>query len=171
MISRSITSLALAALLAPAAAHGATKGTDTSSGVWLGGLFGAELGDFDGYQLRFDAEVPVTRPSPQLQVSGVLSASWAGLSSDVGVFELVPAARLTWFGAPKWGAYGDLGLGYAHASQNGNGTSGATMRIGGGVFYSLSPNARVVTELALHPHFGDYDAFTTTIMIGIKFGI
>jgi len=157
MISRSITGLALAALLvAPAAAHGATKGTDTSSGVWLGGLFGAELGDFDGWQFRFDAEVPITRPSPQLQVEGVLSASYAGL---------------TWFGTPKFGAYGDLGLGYSHASQNGNGMSGATMRIGAGAFYSLAATARIVAEFAIHPHFGDYDQTTTTVMIGLKFGI
>ena len=172
MISRSITGLALAALLvAPAAAHGATKGTDTSSGVWLGGLFGAELGDFDGWQFRFDAEVPITRPSPQLQVEGVLSASYAGLAHDIDVFELVPAARLTWFGTPKFGAYGDLGLGYSHASQNGNGMSGATMRIGAGAFYSLAATARIVAEFAIHPHFGDYDQTTTTVMIGLKFGI
>ena len=168
MKSRSITGLVLAALLAlPATAKAQSQG----SGVWLGALGGAEWGDASGYQLRGDAEVPITRPSTKMLVSGVLSVSYSGLEHDLSVFELVPAARLGWTLSQQFGAYADVGLGYAHASANGHGVSGSTMRIGAGATYALSSKARFVVELAAHPHWGDYDQTTTTLMLGAKFRI
>jgi hypothetical protein len=168
MTSRSITGLIVAALLAlPAAAQAQTHG----SGVWLGGLAGAEWGDASGYQLRLDGEVPVTRLAPNFQLSGALSLSYAGLAHDVSVVELVPAARFTWISSPQYGGYGDVGLGYAHASAGGNGVSGSTMRFGVGGYYQMSQAVRFVLEFALHPHWGDYNQTTTTLLLGAKFRI
>jgi hypothetical protein len=162
MMSRSITGLVLAALLAaPAAA--------SAQGFWLGGLFGAEFGKSDGFQLRFDGEVPIARITPRVQVSGVLSASYSGLEHDLTVFEVVPAARVNWTPSRTVGAYFDLGLGLAYASVDDQSDTGATMRFGAGLFYQMSPRVRFPVEFAIHPHFGDYDQTTTTIMIGARF--
>lgn len=173
MTSRSITGLVLAALLAvPAAAQAqARRGSSGGSGIWLGGLFGAELGDNDGYQLRFDVEVPITRLAPRVQVAGVGSLSYSGLKHDLSVLELVPAVRLNWTATPDFGMYGDMGLGYAHAWANGNSANGATMRFGVGAFYEMTPTVRFLGEFAIHPHFGDYDQTTTTLMLGVRFRI
>ena len=82
MTSRSITGLVLAALLVvPAAAQAQARRGSGGSGIWLGGQFGAELGDADGYQLRFDVEVPITRLTPRVQVAGVGSLSYSGLNT------------------------------------------------------------------------------------------
>ncbi len=171
MTSRSITGLVLAALLAVPAAAQAQARRSSGSGIWLGGLFGAELGDADGYQLRFDAEVPITRISPSVQVAGVGSLSYSGLEHDLSVVELVPAVRLNWTAARDFGMYGDLGLGYAHAWVHSDSTNGATMRFGAGGFYEMNPTVRFLGEFAVHPHFGDYNQTTVTLMLGVRFRI
>jgi hypothetical protein len=170
MTSRSITGLIAAALLAlPAAAQAETQTHGT--GIWMGGLAGAEWGDSSGYQLRLDGEVPITRLAPNFQVSGALTLSYSGLAHDLSVVELVPAARFTWLATPQVGGYGDVGLGYVHASANGNGVSGSTMRFGVGSYYQMSQTVRFVLELAFHPHWGDYNQTTTTLLLGAKFRI
>lgn len=172
MTSRSITGLVLAALLAvPAAAQAQARRGSGGSGIWLGGQFGAELGDADGYQLRFDVEVPITRLTPRVQVAGVGSLSYSGLKHDLSVVELVPAVRINWILTPDFGMYGDLGLGYAHAWAHDNSANGATMRFGAGAFYEMTPTVRFLGEFAIHPHFGDYDQTTTTLMLGVRFRI
>jgi len=173
MTSRSITGLVLAALLAvPAAAQAQSKsGSSSGSGIWLGGLFGLESGEESGAQLRFDAEVPIARPNPTLQLAGAGTLSYAWLSNDRGVFEIVPSARLNWTGSRQFGAYGDIGLGLYHLSQHGFDDTGATMRFMGGAWYEMSPTVRFVGEIGLHPHFGDYDDTTFTLMVGAKFRI
>jgi hypothetical protein len=105
-----------------------------------------------------------------VQVAGVGSISYAGLEHETKVFELVPAARINWMLRPEFGAYGDVGLGYAHA-WNGDSAGGATMRFGAGAYYQMSSTVRLVGEFAIHPHFGDYDKTTTTLMLGAKFRI
>lgn len=168
MFTRSITGLVLAALLAlPAAAEAQSR--KGGSGIWLGGLFGAEFGDWDGFQFRLEGEVPITRLTPRVQVAGVVSASYSGLEHDLTVFELVPAIRLNWTASPTIGAYGDVGLGLAYASANDESDTGATMRFGVGAFYQMTSSIRFPVELAIHPHFGDYDQTSTTLMIGAKF--
>ncbi len=172
MTSRSITILALAALLAvPAAANAQARTSTSGAGVWLGGLFGAELGDADGYQIRFDGEVPIARLAPNVQVSGVGSFSYSGLEHDLNVIELVPAARLNYLAAPQFGVYGDLGLGFVHAWNHNVSASGATMRFAGAAFYEMTSAVRFVGEFGIHPHFGDYDQTTVTLMLGVKFRI
>jgi hypothetical protein len=177
MTSRSITGLVLALALAlPAAAHAQSRRSTASSassgsGIWLGGLFGLESGNESGYQLRFDGEVPLARLVPNLQLSGVGSVSFAGLSGSVNVLEFVPAARLTWTATPQVGGYGDVGLGLFHAWQHSASDTGATMRLAAGGYYELNTMTRFVVELGLHPHFGDYDDTTFTLMVGAKFRI
>lgn len=169
MSSRSITGLFLAAALlaAPAAAHAQSRG----SGVWLGGLFGLEAGNETGFHLRFDGEVPVARLSPTVSFAGVGSVSFASLSHDLKVFEFMPAARLNWAATPQVGAYGDIGLGLAVASANSHSTTGAAMRFLAGGYYEMSQTTRFLIEAGLHPHFGDYDDTTFTLLIGAKFRI
>jgi hypothetical protein len=176
MTSRSFTGLVLAALLAaPAAAQAQSAQSNRAQsnrgyGVWLGGLFGLEAGSETGGQLRFDAEIPITRLAPNFQVAGVGTVSYAFLSNDLRVFEILPSARFTWSGTRQFGAYGDVGLGIFHASGK-IGSTGATLRFLGGAYYEMNPTTRFVAEIGLHPHFGDYDDTTFTLMIGAKFRI
>jgi len=179
MTSRSITGLALAAALAvlaaPAAARAQSRRSsapvESGSGIWLGGMFGLEAGEESGYQLRFDGEFPIARLVPNLQLSGVGSVSFAGLSHSVNVLEFVPAARFTWLATPQVGGYGDVGLGLFHAWQHSASDTGATMRLGVGGFYQLNSATRLFAELGLHPHFGDYNDTTFTMLFGARFRI
>lgn len=168
MTSRSFTGLVLAAaLLAPAAA---TAQTRTGSGFALGLLGGAEWGDASGFQFRLDGEVPIVRAAPNLQIAGVLSVSYSGLENEISVFEILPAARLIYQANPQFGGYGDIGLGFARADAPGqDAVSGATMRLGLGVFYQMNRQVQFPAELMFHPHWGDYDQTTTTLLIGAKF--
>src|SRR5512140_1549335 len=104
MKARSIIGLVLAALLTiPAAAQAQSR--SSGSGVWLGGAFGLETGDnFSGYKLRFEGEVPVIRLAPAVQIYGVGAVSYAGLSHDVNVFTVLPAARINWAASREIGA-------------------------------------------------------------------
>lgn len=169
MTSRSFTGLVLAAvLLAPAAATAQTRSGGGST-FGLGLLAGAEFGEFSGFQLRLDGEVPIVRANPNLQVAGVLSLSYAGLEDDLSVLEIVPAVRLIYTGGRQFGVYGDLGLGFARASQGDFSDTGATMRIGVGGFYQMNRQVQLPLELMIHPHFGDYEETTATLMFGAKF--
>jgi len=171
MTSRSITGLVLAALLAvPAAAHAQTRRTGSSgSGIWLGGMFGLEAGNESGLQIRGDGEVPLARLAPTLQLSGVGSLSYAWLSNNTGVLELVPAARLNWEATPMVGAYGDVGLGFFNHSQHSHTDVGAVMRFAAGGYYQMNSITRLFAEVGLHPHFGDYNDTTLTLLLGVKF--
>jgi len=176
MTSRSITGLVLAAILAaPVAAHAQSRRTSappsSGTGIWLGGMFGLEAGNESGYQLRFDGEFPIARLVPNLQLSGVGSASFAGLSHSLNVLEFLPAARFTWFATPQLGAYGDVGLGLFHAWRNSSSDTGATMRMSAGGYYEINSATRVFAELGLHPHFADYSDTTFTMQVGLKFKI
>lgn len=164
MTLRSITVLALTlALGTPTLARAQTRG------FWLGGLVGLEAGNETGLQLRVDGEVPITRFTPKLQLAGVASASFANLSHDLKVFEIMPAARITYEATRQFGAYGDVGLGLFHAWVDDSSDTGAVMRFLGGGYYQVNPKLRVVGEIGVHPHFGDYDDTTFTLMAGAKF--
>ncbi len=174
MTSRSITGLALAALLAvPAAAQAQSHGS--GSGIWLGGLFGLEAGNETGGQLRFDGEVPIARLTPRLQLAGVGSISYAFLSNDLRVFEILPSARFNFSATRELGAYGDIGLGLAVASSHGHSDSGAAMRFLAGAYYEMNPMTRFFVEAGLHPYFGDFATKSSvtsfTLMVGAKFRI
>jgi hypothetical protein len=45
------------------------------------------------------------------------------------------------------------------------------MRFGAGGFYEVNTYTRLFSEIALHPHFGDYDNTTFTWLFGVKFRI
>ncbi len=176
MTSRSITGLVLAAaLLAVPAAAQAQARRYSGSGIWVGGAFGLETGDnFSGYNLRLDVEVPITRISPTVQVLGVGSVSYAGLSHDVSVFTLSPAARVNWAITRDFGGYGDVGLGFYHSWVSGGGSAaGAVMRILAGGYYEMNPTTRFFVEAGIHPYFGDFGDTSSitsfTLMLGAKF--
>ncbi|HET6437164.1 MAG TPA: porin family protein [Anaeromyxobacter sp.] len=172
MTSRSIIGLVLAALLAvPAAAQAQTRRSTSSSGsgIWLGGMLGLEAGGESGLQIRADGEVPLARLAPTLQLAGVGTISYAWLSHNTGVLELLPAARLNWAATPTVGAYGDVGLGLFSHSQHSHSDVGAVMRFAAGGYYEMNSITRLVAEMGLHPHFGDYSDTTFTLMLGVKF--
>lgn len=175
MTSRSITGLVLAALLAVPAAAQAQARRSSGSGIWVGGAFGLETGnDFSGYNLRLDVEVPITRITPTVQVLGVGTVSYAGLSHDVSVFTLSPAARINWAATRDVGGYGDVGLGFYHAWVSGGGSnSGAVMRFLVGGYYEMNPATRFFVEAGIHPYFGDFASTSSltsfTLMLGAKF--
>ena len=185
MISRSFTGLALAALLAlPAAAEAQSR---RSSGTQIGGLVGFELGDLDGFALRLDGQVDLQRLAPQFMLSGVGSLQFSHLSDEDGgmewtanIFELIPAARFTYEATRDVGIYGDLGLGlyighfnvdFGAFGDEDDSDAGLSMRFGGGAYFEISPSVRLTGELAFHPHFGDYDETTFSLMVGASFAL
>jgi hypothetical protein len=172
MTSRTITGLLAAALLSlPAAASAQSRGHD----FWVGGAFGLEAGDgFSGFQLRLDGEVPVSRLTPKVLVSGVGTFAYSRLSHSVNVWKLLPAARFTVTATPVVDVYGDVGLGIFHAWAGSASSTGAVMRVGGGADYALNPNLKLWGDAALNPHFGDFasssSTTTFTLVVGVKGG-
>jgi hypothetical protein len=43
------------------------------------------------------------------------------------------------------------------------------MRLGGGIHFSLSPQWQLVGDAAFHPHWGDYDSTTFTLLGGVRY--
>ncbi len=136
---RSLFAVALAALLAspaasaqakPAPASASAHPAGTGAGVSIGGFVGYETDDLDGFNLRFDGEIPIQRLSPQLMLSGVGSVGLSFLSTSVGgypgfqywsgdwnatILKIVPAVRFTIPLSPQFSLFGDAGLGLYHA--------------------------------------------------------
>lgn len=157
----------------------------------VGGFLGYEMGDLDGLMLRFDAELPIQKVSPQLMLSGVGSIGYTRFSADVlggditwNVFKLVPAARLTMPVSPELSLYGDAGLGLYYGRSTlettlpiigttkvSDSTVGLLMRIGVGAFFKVNPKTRLAGSIELDPYFGDADTTNFTIMAGVMFDI
>ena len=169
MTSRTTFALFVAALLAlPAAASAQTRGHN----FWVGGAFGLEAGDgFSGFQLRADAEVPITRLTPKVLVSGVGTFAYSRLSHSVNVWKLLPAARFSVSATPVIDVYGDVGLGIFHAWAGNASSTGAVMRVGVGGDYSLSPDLKLWADAALNPHFGDFATASSTTTFTLVFGV
>ena len=173
--------------LAPAPAHAqAQRGGYAGPGTLVGGFLGFDQGDLDGGAFRFDAELGLQRLAPAVMLAGVGSIGYSHLSFDhqdftqrFDLFEVVPAARFVVPLGPQLGVYGDLGLGLYwgnlhthdyflgyHADDT---LVGLAARIGAGGYVWVNNQVRLGLELALHPHFGDYEDTSFTAMAGVMF--
>jgi hypothetical protein len=184
-----VAALALAALAVvsmpdTAAAQGRRGARSDRPDLRVGGAFGLDRGDWDGLGLRLDAEVDLQRLAPNLVLAGVGSLSFSHLSLDaldftdrLDVFELVPAARFLLAIAPQAGVYGDAGLGLyqvrmrrhdlARGTRGDDSDVGLAGRIGAGGYVWASDQVRLGAELAFHPHFGDYEDTSVTLMVAL----
>jgi hypothetical protein len=174
MITRVTTTLALTALLAlPAAASAQARHTrtgSTSSNIGLTGLIGFESGDnYDGLQLRGDLDFGLTRLTPRVDLRFVGSISYARLTGSVNSWEFIPAVRFQLDATPRVDLYGDVGMGLYHLSASGGSNTGGAMRLGVGGAFALTPALQLVAEAGLHPHFGDYDQTTFTLLGGVRY--
>lgn len=179
MTPRRLALLAVALLL-PAAAEAQSRRDRPS--LRVGALVGIERGDLDGLALRGDAEVDLQRLAPRAVLSGVgslglsrVSEDFAGYDVDATVLRLVPAARFRLDLSPGIGVYGDVGLGVYLASVETDFVAGADgddtdvglmMRFGAGGYLWAADAVRFSFELALAPHFGDYDDTVFSVMFG-----
>jgi opacity protein-like surface antigen len=199
---RTPLAVALAALLAaPLGAHAAPAKKPTTTraqagapaqNLSAGGFVGFELGDADGFALRFDGEMPFQKLSPQVALSFVGSLGYSRFSEEVGfidastnLFKIIPAARFTLPLNPQLDVYGDAGLGLYYFSSSfeatvpGFGTVdagddsgfGFMLRLGAGGFYKVNPQLKIGAELGLSPYFGDVDTTNFTIMGGVMFAL
>jgi opacity protein-like surface antigen len=191
-----LATLALATLLATPAVQAQTRRTppraatttttDVDQTLRVGGLVGFEWGDFDGFALRADGELPFRRLAPNVTLSGVGSVGLSFLGEDVGagvdadftIFEVLPAARATLEVDPQLSVYADAGIGLYYASLSfdpevfdDDSSVGITTRFGAGGFYAVNEQLRIGAEAAIHPRFGDLDDTTFTLMAGAQFAL
>jgi len=139
MHPRTLSAVALAALLAVPAVAGAQAKRSTTSAkasratpaasssapnLSVGGSLGYEFGNADGFALRLDGELPFQMLAPKVALSFVGSLGYTRFSENIpygdvktNLFKLVPAARFTMPVAPEVDLYGDGGLGLYHYSS------------------------------------------------------
>jgi hypothetical protein len=189
-VSRPLTTLGLAAalaVLAPSPARAQHRhGDGDGPSLRVGGLLGIDRGDFDGIGLRLDGELDLQRLAPKVMLAGVGSVGYSHLSDDqrdleqrLDLLELVPAARFLLQLAPEAGFYGDAGLGLysvrvhthdlARGLRGDDTDLGLALRFGFGGYVWASDQVRIGAELAVHPHVGDYDDTSATLMLGLMF--
>ncbi len=166
-------------------------------GAWrIGPVLGFEFGmgdwEYDSVKVRIDAQRTIRQLSPVSTLSFVGSLSVAHpagtksvpvvidpylgivqsqtLEWDANVFELVPAARVTYVATPRVSLYADGGLGLVYTAARtylppaaaGLKTDlvedgvGGVLRLAGGLVFTPSPALRVGVEvIGLHIRFGD----------------
>lgn len=175
------------------AQDGRTDATTTPADTAMraGVLGGFEFEDDTGFGLRGDLELmPLSRlGNGTLKLLGI--ASWTHFSQDEGgidattnVFRLIPGVRATFPLQDRLGVYADGGLGIYHArlsiddvfipgfgDVDGRDDSETSLlvRFAGGGFYEVSETLRVVAEIGLLPHFGDFDITPFTLFGGVSF--
>ncbi|WP_242341114.1 hypothetical protein [Anaeromyxobacter sp. SG66] len=151
----------------------------------LGAEFGIGDASYSALKLRVDAERTVRALSPRAALGWVISAGvlHASDSQDVPVpmmgtvamewganlFEVVPAARVTYALGPKLWIHGDAGLGVAYTAASGSvdvpgighvepvsGGVAGVARLAGGLAFTPTPNVRVGAQLVgFDVRFGD----------------
>ena len=187
-VFRSILVLLAIGLAGPALAQTTRRApppaSSSSQATRVGPLMGIEFFDGDsGLALRGDAQVPLSRLSPTVNLDGVLSAGLSFVDAgpfDVTIFKLVPALRLTAPLTPTVGLYGDLGLGLYYASidddrlflqdDDDDSDVGLQMRVAGGIFADISPTVRLGGELGINPYLaGDLDETSVSLMFSAMF--
>jgi hypothetical protein len=189
---RSLSALALAALLVPAAAQAAPAPSGSrSQALEIGGFIGYEDDDFEGLALRLDGEMPFGAVAPNVDLSFVGSIGYSRLSLDAGrgidvdanILKIIPAARFTFELNPEFSLFADGGLGLYYASAEADqgpfGFGGTVddddsefslmMRIGGGAWYRVSETTRIGLAIEFDPYFGDFDQTTFIIQGGAMF--
>jgi hypothetical protein len=174
-----------------------TLAAEPVDGGWrIGSALGFEFGmgdwEYDSVKVRIDAQRTIQQLSPVSTLSFVGSLSVAHpagtktvpvvidpfsgivqsetLEWDANVFELVPAARVTYVATPRVSLYADGGLGLVYTAARtylppaaaGLKTDlvedgvGGVLRIAGGLVFTPSPALRVGVEvIGLHLRFGD----------------
>jgi outer membrane protein with beta-barrel domain len=190
---------ALGLLLTSSAALAQGRATArSSSGLTnMGVLVGFEDGGPEsGLALRGDVEFMPTRIAPNANLSLVMSAGFTRFSdgfwyaNDVreewswNLFKLIPAARFSFDVAPRFGLYGDAGLGlyvgtfswqhdyrYAGYTEDYSNTElGVAMRLAAGAKFLVTPTFQLGAELGVNPYFaGDYDDTTLSAMLLASF--
>jgi hypothetical protein len=165
--------------------------------VWrLGAALGLEVGlgdeDYNAVKVRMDAQHDLQRLSPVASLAFVASLGISHVSGtasvpvvvdpilgvfqnatiewDANVFELIPAARVTYAASPQLSFFGDGGLGLVYTAANvrvppsaaGRGTDlvedgvGGVLRLAGGLVFSPSPALRIAVEaVGLNIRFGN----------------
>lgn len=196
------SAVVLAALLVSTTALAQSRGSRgaglTNAAVLLGFEDG---GPESGLALRGDVEFMPTRIAPNANLSLVVSLGFTHFGDsfyfhdgfgDVreqwssNLFKLLPAARLSFDVAPRFGFYGDAGLGlyvatfsyeyeYRDAGYAGDysdysdSTLGVAMRLAGGAKFLVTPSFELGAELGVNPYFGDYDDTTLSAMLLASF--
>jgi opacity protein-like surface antigen len=187
------TAAALALLLLAPAALAQGRGARSSSGLTNASvLLGFEDGDGDtGLALRGDLEMLPTHLGPNTNLSLVLSLGYTRFSESyygwdwgMNLFKLVPAARFGFDLAPRFGLYGDAGLGlyvanmsvkerdpyYGTWTKASDSTVGLVMRLAAGAKFDVTPAFGLGAELGVNPYFGgDYEDTTFTAMLLASF--
>jgi opacity protein-like surface antigen len=188
--------LLLTSNAALAQSHAAPR---SSSGLTnMGLLIGFEDGGPEsGLALRADVEFMPTRIAPNAYLSLVLSPGFTRFSdgfwyaNDVreewswNLFKLIPAARISFDVAPRFGLYGDAGLGLyvgtfsyqledrfaGYTLEDYSDTQiGLAMRLAGGARFLVTPTFQLGAELGVNPYFaGDYDDTTISAMMLASF--
>jgi hypothetical protein len=189
--SRAIVVAALFVLTTSAASaqdRTAAPAGPASDAMRLGVLGGFEFEDETGFGLRGDLELMPLAKVGEGTLKLLGSASWTYFSEDEGgieatsnVFRLIPGVRLDVPLQDRLGVYGDAGLGLYHARVNveadfGFGTideddseTSFLFRFAGGGYYEVNESVRVVAELGLLPHLGDFDITPFTLFGGVSF--
>ncbi|ABS25506.1 outer membrane beta-barrel protein [Anaeromyxobacter sp. Fw109-5] len=195
------SAVVLAALLvsttALAQGHRARGGSGLSNAAVLLGF--EDGGPESGLALRGDVEFMPTRVGPNANLSLVVSLGFTHFGDsfyfrdgygDVreqwswNLFKLLPAARLSFDVAPRFGFYGDAGLGlyvgtFSHeydyryagfAEDYSDSELGLAMRLAGGARFAVTPSFELGAELGVNPYFaGDYDDTTLSAMLLASF--
>jgi opacity protein-like surface antigen len=194
------SAVVLAALLVSTTALAQSRGSRgaglTNAAVLLGFEDG---GPESGLALRGDVEFMPSRIAPNANLALVVSLGFTHFGDsfyfrdgfgDVreqwswNLFKLVPAARLSFDVAPRFGLYGDAGLGlyvgtfshefdyrYAgYADDYSDSEIGLAMRLAGGARFAVTPSFELGAELGVNPYFaGDYDDTTLSAMLLASF--
>ena len=197
------SAVVLTALLVSTTALAQSRGSRGGSGLTNAAvLLGFEDGGPEsGLALRGDMEFMPTRIAPNANLSLVASLGFTHFGDSVYVrdgfadvreqwssnlFKLLPAARISFDVAPRFGVYGDAGLGlyvatfsyeyeYRDAGYVGeysdysDSALGVAMRLAGGARFAVTPTFELGAELGVNPYFGDYDETTLSAMMLASF--
>jgi hypothetical protein len=195
-VLRMAAAVALLLTSAPALAQGrgAPRTGLTNAAVLLGFEDG---GPESGLALRGDVEFMPTRIAPNANLSLVMSLGFTHFSDSFyfapddyreewswNLFKLIPAARFSFDVAPRFGLYGDAGLGlyvgtfsferdfrsYGYAEDYSDSELGLAMRLAAGAKFLVTPAFERGAELGVNPYFaGDYDDTTLSAMLLASF--
>lgn len=189
------TAIVLAAVLTSTTAVAQGRRTSRGGGAGLTNaavLLGFEDGGPDsGLALRGDVEFMPTRIAPNANLSLVLSLGYTHFGDSYwyangvwqdwnwNIFKLLPAARISFDVAPRFGFYGDLGLGLyvgsfswerdyrydGYLEDYSTTELGLAMRFAGGAKFAVTPGFELGAEIGVNPYFGDVDDTTLSAML------
>jgi len=197
-VLRIVAAAAVLLLGATAQAQGRSTPRGSSGLTNAGVLLGFEDGGPEsGLALRGDMEFMPTRIAPNADLSLVMSLGFTRFSDSFyfgpddyreewswNLFKLIPAARFSFDVAPRFGLYGDAGLGlyvgtfsferdfrsYGYSEDYSDTELGVAMRLAAGAKFLVTPTFELGAELGVNPYFaGDYDDSTLSAMLLASF--